>query len=124
MKITLFPSLAGEEIAATVNGDVITINGEVIDLSGVPEGYLLPGTAVGNPHFVAHIPVQRIDGELHFALIFKVLEGTDINLRSPDTPNVISVESGEVELPDVSPPGDPVLDLPNFIHEPLEADNG
>lgn len=121
MKITLFPSFAGEELTATVKGDVITINGEAIDLSGIPEGYMLPGTAVGNPHFVAHIPVERINGELHFALIIKVFEGTDISIRSPEKPNVISVKSGNVKFPDVSVPVEVVPDIPKFVQETQEA---
>ena len=112
MKITLFPSMAIGPMTATVKGDVITINGVSIDLSVIPEGYTLPGSAVNNEFFVAQIPVTRINGELSFGLIMQVFPLTDEKWRNPDVPNVLTVKSGKVPFPDVS---EPVVEMPDFV---------
>lgn len=104
MKITLFPSLAGKPIEAIVKGDVITINGTELDFSVIPEGYSLPRSAVDNEHFVAQIPVTRINGELSFGLVMQVFPLTDEKWRDPVKPNVLNVKSGNVVFPDVSEP--------------------
>ena len=124
MKITLFPSMAAKPMEATINGDVITINGVKVDLSVVPEGYTLPGYAVGNEFFVAQIPVTRVNGELSFGLIMQVFPRTDEKWRDPLEPNVLVVKSGKVPFPDVSEPVDelPELDLPPVDNSEPEYD--
>ena len=117
MKITLFPSMAAEPMTATVKGDVITINGKAIDLSVIPEGFTLPGSAVGNEFFVAQIPVTRINGELSFGLIMQVFPLTDEKWRAPAEPNVLVVKSGKVPFPDVS---EPVVELPEPDLPPVD----
>ena len=119
MKITLFPSLGVEPISASVKGDIITINGEVVDLSGIPEGYSLPGGAVGNKYFVIHVPVTRVNGELSFSLIMPVYEETDEKWRNPTEPNVLHVTSGVVPFPDTMPPI-PEASEPNPLPEEPE----
>lgn len=118
MKITLFPSLAGKPIKATVKGDVITINGTELDFSVIPEGYSLPGAAVDNEHFVAQIPVTRINGEISFGLVMQVFPLTDEKWRDPVEPNTLTVKSGDVVFPDVSEPITEVSDFePTVIQE-------
>lgn len=117
MKITLFPSMAANPMEATVNGDVITINGVKVDLSVVPEGYTLPGYAVGNEFFVAQIPVTRVNGELSFGLIMQVFPRTNEKWRDPVEPNVLEVTSGKVPFPDVS---EPAVELPEPELPPVD----
>lgn len=108
MKIKLFAHLCDWPIEASVDGDVITINGEAFDLSGIPEGYTLPGDAVGNKFFEGPWPIVRIDGILHFTLRLPVSEGTLDIYRDPDNPIIIDVVEGVVPLPNTTPVVEPV----------------
>lgn len=104
MKIKLFATLDDSSIEASVNGDVITINGEKIDLSGIPQGFRLPGSAVGNKFFVDSEFIERVNGELCFTLILPVKWETPDEYRNPTTPLVISIKKGVVPFPDTTPP--------------------
>lgn len=104
MKIKLWADLVDWPLEASVDGDVIAINGEAIDLSGIPEGYRLPGSAVGNKFFVETEFVSRIDGVLSFTLRLPVQWDSPEGLRNPVAPLVLSVRSGPVNFPDTSPP--------------------
>lgn len=124
MKITLFPSMDIPSMEASISGDVITINGVDVDLSVIPEGYVLPGSAVDNEFFVAHMPVQRVNGELSFGLIMQVFPGTSVEWRDPTEPNTLTVTSGKVPFPDVSEPvpvepdvAPPILDDSEITHD-------
>lgn len=103
MKIKLWPDLVSWPLVASVNGDVITINGEKIDLSGIPEGFRLPGSAVGNICFVGTEYVERIDGVLHFTLFLPVAWESPEHLRNPEIPIVLDVTEGDVPFPDTTP---------------------
>ena len=103
MKIKLWADLVDWPIKASVKGDVITINGEEIDLSGIPDGYSLPGSAVGNKFFVETEMVQRIGKTLHFTLRLPVQWGSPEEFRNPKEPIVIDVKNGPVNLPDTTP---------------------
>jgi len=118
MKIKLFPFLTDEPLDASVKGDVITINGDVIDLSGIPTGYRLPGSAVGNKFFVETEYVERIDGVLNFTLCLPVDWNSPEEYRNPVEPIVIDAGSGPVKFPDTSPPAPPVIELPEIQEEP------
>jgi hypothetical protein len=104
MRITLWPDLVDWPIKASVSGDVIKINGENVDLSGIPEGYRLPGAAVGNKWFVESDYVERVDGELRVTIRLPVQWDSPEELRNPATPLVLSVFNGQVSFPDTSPP--------------------
>jgi hypothetical protein len=105
MKITLWAFISDEPLEASVNGDVLTLNGEAIDLSGIPEGYRLPTSAVNNELFLtmASQYVERINGELHFALRLPVKIDSPEEFRNPATPIVLDVLSGAVPFPDTTP---------------------
>lgn len=104
MRIKLWADLVSWPLAASVNGDVITINGEAIDLSGIPGGYRLPGSAVGNKFFVETEYVERIQGELHFTLRLPVFWDSPEEYRNPAEPIILDARSGPVKFPDTSHP--------------------
>lgn len=121
MIIRLFPFLMEDIIEASVMGDVITINGESIDLSGIPTGYRLPGSAVGNAFFVETDYIERIDGVLNFTLRLPVHWDSPEEFRNPVEPIILNAQSGEVPFPDTSPPIQEVFE-PNPLQE--EPENG
>lgn len=105
MKIKLWADLVEGPLDASVSGDVITINGEAIDLSGIPEGYRLPGSAVGNKFFVETDFVERIGKTLYLTLRLPVSWDSPEEYRNPNEPLVIDARSGQVKFPDTSPVG-------------------
>ncbi|WP_104902951.1 hypothetical protein [Pseudomonas sp. LH1G9] len=117
MKIKLWPDLVEWPLEASVNGDVITINGEAIDLSVIPDGYRLPGSAVGNKFFVETEYVERKGKTLYFTLRLPVDWNSPEEYRNPVEPIVIEARSGPVKFPDTSPPAPPVIELPETQEE-------
>lgn len=105
MKIKLFPFLSDWPLEASIDGDVITINGESIDLSGIPDGFRLPGSAVGNKFFLGGSGdyVGRIGKTLHFTLRFPVQWDSPPEVMNPIEPIVIDARSGPVKFPDSAP---------------------
>ncbi|MBX4136267.1 hypothetical protein K1567_10080 [Pseudomonas sp. S5F11] len=118
MKIKLFPFLTNDLLEASVKGDVITINRETIDLSGIPAGYRLPGSAVGNRFFLDTDYIERVDGVLNFTLLLPVHWDSPEESRNPAEPIIIDIQSGAVPFPDTTPPIAPIVELPTFIEEP------
>lgn len=116
MKITLFPSLDMPPLFASVNGDILTINGEDIDLSGIPDGYRLPATAVKNKFFLegSNDYVTRIGKTLYFSLRLPVYPDSPEEYRNPPEPIVIDARSGPVKFPDTSPLVIPATELPDI----------
>ncbi|WP_339484143.1 hypothetical protein [Pseudomonas sivasensis] len=104
MKIKLWAALMDETLEASVQGDVITINGEAVDLSGIPSGYRLPGSAVGNKFFVESDYVERIGKTLHFTLRLPVTWESPEEYRNPAEPIILDARSGPVKFPDTAPP--------------------
>lgn len=121
MKITLFPHLCDWELEASVSGDVITINGEKIDLSDIPDGFKLPGDAVGNKFFDGPWFVERIGKTLHFVLRLPVQHESPDEYRNPLEPIIIDARSGSVKFPDTSPPATTIDEI-EIIKE--ESENG
>jgi len=113
MKIKLFPFLTDWSLEASVNGDVFTINGESIDLSGIPDGFRLPGSAVGNKFFLGGSGdyVERIGKTLHFTLRFPVQWDSPPEVMNPIEPIVIDARSGPVKFPDTRPPKVPTPEV-------------
>ncbi|MBB6287615.1 MULTISPECIES: hypothetical protein [unclassified Pseudomonas] len=120
MKIKLWADLVDWPLVATVSGDVITINGESIDLSGIHDGYRLPGSAVGNKFFVETEYVERIGKTLHFTLRLPVHWDSPEEYRSPSEPIIIDVHSGPVKFPVTTPLASP----PALLPEVQENQNG
>ncbi|WP_321847277.1 hypothetical protein [Pseudomonas paraveronii] len=117
MKIKLWPDLVEWPLEASVSGDVITINGEAIDLSVIPDGYRLPGSAVGNKFFVETEYVERKGKTLYFTLRLPVDWNSPEEYRNPVEPIVIEARSGPVKFPDTSPPAPAVIELPEIQEE-------
>lgn len=103
MKIKLWADLVDWPLVASIDGDIITINGETIDLSGIPDGYRLPGSAVGNKFFVETEYVERIGKTLHFTLRLPVAWDSPEEYRNPAEPIIIDARSGPVKFPDTTP---------------------
>lgn len=111
MKIKLWADLVDWPLEASVNGEVITINGEPIDLSGIPDGFRLPGSAIGNKFFVQTEYVERIGKTLHFTLRLPVTWDSPEEYRNPQEPIVIDARSGPVKFPDTRPPKVPTPEV-------------
>ncbi len=67
MRITLCPVRLDTPVTLQRHGDVLTINGEEFDFAGLPEGAVLPASAVASP-FIAG-DVAREGGELSLTLV-------------------------------------------------------
>ena len=100
MKIKLFPFITEETLVASVFGDKIKINGVLFDLSGVPEGYRLPTSAIECKWFSASDDVERIDGELHLCLKLPIGWDSPVEFMSPPAPIVLDVKRGRLKFPD------------------------
>lgn len=103
MKITLWPDLVSWPMDVSVNKDTLTINGESFDFSVIPDGYSLPGKAVGSKYFVDAAEIFRKDGVIHVSILLPVSADSPEELRNPAKPIVISAKSGKVAIPDTSP---------------------
>lgn len=115
MKIKLWPDLVDWPLEASVSGNIITINGENIDLSGIPDGFRLPGSAIGNRFFVESEFVERNGDTLHLTLRLPVVWDSPGQHRNPAEPLILDVQSGPVKFPDTSPP-EP--EVPEMIPDP------
>lgn len=123
MKIKLWPDLVDWPMEVSVVGDVITINGEDIDLSVIPEGFRLPGSAVGNKFFVEDEYVERLNGVLYLTLRLPVDWNSPEKYRNPPEPIILEVSAGQVNFPDTTPPAPPVVELP-VIEESNQEEAG
>ena len=115
MKIKLWPDLVDWPLEASVSGNIITINGENIDLSGIPDGFRLLGSAIGNRFFVESEFVERNCDTLHLTLRLPVVWDSPEQHRNPAEQLILDVQSGPVKFPDTSPP-EP--EVPEMIPDP------
>ncbi|QLG94966.1 hypothetical protein HZF02_24850 [Pseudomonas yamanorum] len=97
IKIKLWPDLVDWKVNMSVKGMRITIDGEEIDLSVIPDGHKLPGSAVNNRWFVAHEFVERVGNDISLTLRYPV------EWESPPEPIVIECGNGKVYMPDSRP---------------------
>lgn len=67
MRISLSPQRRDDALTVTKQGDALTINGEQFDFGPLPDGATIPAGEV--PCEWISGPVERIDGEIHLALI-------------------------------------------------------
>lgn len=95
MYITLTPVRCNASLSVDRQGDLLTINGEVYDLSGIPEGAILPRDAVECSWLASDI--ERKNGRLHLSLILPHGSDAPDGMRFPDA---IDLEGdGPVALP-------------------------
>jgi hypothetical protein len=67
MHISFSPQRRSDALSVSKAGDVLTINGEAFDFSAIPEGAVLPASAVACDFVIGEI--SRIEGTLHLTLI-------------------------------------------------------
>lgn len=67
MRISFSPQRRDDRLTLSRSGDALTINGAALDLSGVPEGAILPRDAIAS-EWIAR-DVRRVDGRLHVCLL-------------------------------------------------------
>lgn len=67
MYLDFSPVRIETHLSASRTGDILTVNGEAFDLSGIPEGAILPADAIDSHWFAG--PVERIGGVLHVTLM-------------------------------------------------------
>lgn len=67
MKITFIPQRRDDALELSKQGDVFTVSGDVLDFSPLPDGAMLPASAIDNAHVYG--PVERVDGEICLSLL-------------------------------------------------------
>lgn len=67
MKLKFTPCRADKTLTAFVSGDKITLNGVELDFGMLPEGALLPASAIDNPWVSSS--VERVDGVIQLSLL-------------------------------------------------------
>ena len=95
MKINLSPVRVDTELDVIKRGDCLTINGEVFDFSVIPEGAVLPASAVACEWIIGE--VKRNDGELELTLILPHCATASEAARFPEP--TINQKDGTVRLP-------------------------
>lgn len=78
-----------------VSGDVLTLNNEVFDFTDLPEGAVLPRTAINSEWMVGD--VRRTAGSVNVGFIFPIAIDASESARFPKPINV--TQDGSVELP-------------------------
>lgn len=95
MIIKLCPQRRDDELVLSKRSDVLTINGERFDFRGVPEGAVLPASAVDCEFVVGD--VTRLSGELIITLLLPCGPGATESARFPF--DIVSPPDGNVSLP-------------------------
>ena len=103
MILTLSPRRSDETLTVERTGDVLTLNGDDLDLSVIPEGGLLPATAVGTPWIVGNI--RRRSGTLSLTLV--VPHGPDAPQETRFPTPITLTTDGPVALPPHAAPAAP-----------------
>ena len=92
----------------SVSGDVLTVGGEAFDFSPLGEGESITSDAVENAH-IQDAPqtgdtnaIHRKDGNIYLGIKYPVFWNSPEAARFPN-PDVVSISSGSVPLPDPTP---------------------
>jgi len=94
MHVSLSPVRMDMALEASIKGDVLILNGEVFDFSPMPEGAVLPTSAMGSAWFAG--PVERVGGVLYLSLILPHGANAPEQTRFPVP---ITAGDGPVDLP-------------------------
>lgn len=105
MKITLSPQRRDDTLTVTKQGDTLTINGTEYDFTNLPDGATLPLYTINvSGEIIKNIDcewiasdVQRVNGELEFALLLPHGANASEAARFPEP--IINPADGELELP-------------------------
>ena len=95
MIIKLSPQRRDDELSVSKRSDVLTINGERFDFRGIPEGAVLPASAVECDFVVGD--VTRINGELIVTLTLPV--GAEANYAARFPEDIVNPPDGNLRLP-------------------------
>lgn len=100
MHITFTPQFRPEaSLTLHRTGEVLTINGADLDLSVLPEGAILPASAVGCDWLAG--PIRRLEGVLHLTLILPHGAEAPVEARFPAPLDIDG--DGPVALPVTHP---------------------
>lgn len=109
MKINLSPVRSDNQIAITKEGDKLFINGEAFDFSVIPEGAILPASAISSPYFVGE--VKRVSGSLEMTILLPHGANASHETRFPVP--IVDPADGPINLPayEIVPVEEPFEDL-------------
>lgn len=95
MIIKLSPQRRDDVLKVSKRGDVITLNGERFDFREIPEGALLPSSAVDCEFVIGDI--TRKNGDLILTLLLPCGQGATAAANFPA--DIVSPPDGNVSLP-------------------------
>lgn len=95
MHITLNPQRSAATLSVSNQGDTLTINGIAYDFSVIPDGAILPASAVDCEYISGNI--ERINGVLHISLILPHGPNPSQDVAFPAP--IINPPDGVLELP-------------------------
>ncbi|MBO9453333.1 hypothetical protein J7426_23945 [Tropicibacter sp. R16_0] len=100
MRISFVPIRRDERLEMSRAGDVLTLNGDVLDFSALPDGAILPRTAISNDWIAGD--VERLQGQIHLSVLLP--HGATAPAETL-FPAPITADNGDVPLPpfDVEP---------------------
>lgn len=95
MIINFVPQRRDDALTLEKQGDMLLVNGAPYDFSPLPEGATLPAEAMSAEWFCG--PVERINGEIHLALILPHGANPSQSVAFPEPLAV--TEDGDIEVP-------------------------
>ena len=95
MIIKLQPQRSEETLTVSKRSDVLTINGERFDFRELPEGAVLPASAVESDFVVGD--VSRVDGDLVITLLLPC--GPEAGEAANFPHDILNPPDGNVSLP-------------------------
>ncbi|SPJ31350.1 hypothetical protein [Falsiruegeria mediterranea] len=67
MRISFVPVRRDDRLKMSCVGDVLTLNGDILDFSSLPDGAILPRSAISNDWIAGD--VERLQGQLHLSVM-------------------------------------------------------
>lgn len=95
MKINLSPQVNDKKLVVTKKGDSLTINGESFNFAQLPEGGLLPATAVASEFIVGD--VARVNGELLLTILIPI--SVDAGEEATFPKPILNPADGKIKFP-------------------------
>jgi len=95
MKINLSPQVRTDALEVHKAGDKLTVNGEEFDFTQLPEGGVLPATAVNCEFIIGD--VRREGGELQLTLLLPIAWDAPESCAFPQP--ILNPADGRVPLP-------------------------
>lgn len=95
MRIVLSPQVRDDSIAVIRTGDALTINGSAFDFAPIPEGAVLPASAVDCEFIVGD--VTRRSGQIELTLLLPITWDAPRAAAFPEP--IVNPPNGRVALP-------------------------